>query len=365
MMMTIGAFAQQDRTITITSGGIERNFLLHLPSEMPAANLPVILAYHGMWSSPEELQYVSDFNALADEYGFIVLYPRSLMIGDNLQWNVYIDDQPGHGGVPEPHVAPDDVQFTRDMIAYLSDNFSIDRSRVFAAGFSNGGNMTYALSMLASDAIAAIAPVAGNLWTTEDGEYLNQRILSGSVRPMPVLHIHGTADDIVPYPDPDNRPGDYGEWPLWRAAHSCEALTYSQVIPIMDGVDKRVFCSAPVEVSLVRIEGMGHDWTNGTYQTSREIVKFFGLDKSTVASTGGTVARRFSVAPNPASTTLRIELPEAATVQLVSTLGEIDYSAEHAAGMVTLPCADLPNGIYNVRIVTRREVMTERVVVVR
>jgi poly(3-hydroxybutyrate) depolymerase len=364
LLMTISGIAQQDRTVTITSGGIQRSFILHLPSASPAGNLPLLLGYHGRGSSAEEMQYTSEFDALADQYNFITVYPQSLQIGGDIQWNVYVDDQPGHAGVPDPPAAPDDIRFTRDIIDYLASNFSIDRGRVYASGFSNGGFMCYALSMLASDAIRAIAPVAGNLWG--DDKYVSQLVTSGTVKPIPVMHVHGTADDAVPYPDPDNTPKEYEEYPLFISSRDCNALTYSQVIPIMNGVDKLVFCPGPVEVSLVRIQGMGHAWTNGVYPTSREIVKFFGLDNGSVADVRQAREPQFSIAPNPASTSLRIELVERGMVQMVNSLGSIAYSAEHPAGPVTLPCNDLPAGIYSVRILPAKggKVMTERVAVV-
>jgi poly(3-hydroxybutyrate) depolymerase len=339
--------AQQDQTVTITSGGRQRAFDIHLPSNAPAANLPLLLCYHGSGQTSAGIQISTGFNPLAEPNNFIVVYPQSLTIGGDLQWNVYVDDKPGHGGIAGADDAPDDVMFTRDVINYMATNYAVDRGRVYATGLSNGAFMCYALAMLAPNDIAAIAPVAGNLWA--DNAYLAQLEAAGTVRPIPVMHIHGTSDNVVDYPDPDDTPKPYEEYPLFVAARGCSATTYSSVVPIMNGVDKLVFCPPPVEVSLIRIKDMTHAWTNGVYPTSTEIVKFFGLAAPTsgVAELG---SRGVSVEPNPANTFVRVDLPAEATVQLFSLLGEGVYAGAHGTGPLTIPCGDLPAGLYLLRI---------------
>ena len=162
LLICSAAFGQQDNTVTIQSGGIQRSFTIHLPSSNPAANLPVLICYHGSGGSSAAMAATSGFNALADQNNFIAVYPQAMQIGGDIQWNAYVDDQPGDAGVSDPN-APDDILFTRDMIAKLSADYSIDLKRVYASGLSNGAFMCYALSMLAYNDIAAIAPVAGSL----------------------------------------------------------------------------------------------------------------------------------------------------------------------------------------------------------
>jgi poly(3-hydroxybutyrate) depolymerase len=120
LLLTTLAFAQQDKTVTIVSGGIQRTFDVHLPSMNPAQNLPVLICYHGSGGTSAGMAATSGFNALADQNNFIAVYPQSLLINNSvLEWNVYVDDKPGHAGAGDPN-APDDILFTRDMIAKLS-----------------------------------------------------------------------------------------------------------------------------------------------------------------------------------------------------------------------------------------------------
>jgi dienelactone hydrolase len=297
--------------------------------------------------------WLTEFNVNADADNFIVVYPEALVYRDLRQWNNFVDAVPGHAGLEEPD-APSDVDFTRDIIDYMSANYAIDTRRVYATGFSSGGMMCYALAMLLSDRIAAIAPVAGTIWG--DTAFVMQRVASGSVRPIPVMHVHGTADNDVPYPDPDNRPDPYQEWPLYVVAAASGATTYSDVTPLMPGVDRLTFSTSPVDVSLVRIIGMAHDWdnlwNNGTYQTSNEIVKFFGLERGVSGVERPAEARTGTIAPRLVDGSLRLELSERATVQIISPLGSIVYSAEHAAGSAIVPCGDLPAGLYLARVLS-------------
>jgi poly(3-hydroxybutyrate) depolymerase len=341
------ASAQQDQTLTINSGGLQRRVDVHLPSASPAKNLPVVLCYHGTGGTSTGISQGTGFNAFADQDGFIAVYPQAVTIGFDVQWNVFVDDQPGHAGVGDP-AAPDDVQFTRDIIAELSSRWSVDTKRVFATGHSNGGFMCYALSMLASDAIAAIAPVSANLWA--DDKYLAQLLSGGTVNAMPLMHVHGTADGVVEYPDKDNVPNPYEEYPLFVFGAACSATTYSKVVPLMTNVDKLVFCEAPMEVSLIRITGMGHSWSNGVYPTTAEIVKFFGLRKTTGVPNVSENPIRFTLSPLPAQSTVSIDFPEAATVAVYSTLGTLVYSGQHAAGIETLGVSGLLPGVYFVRL---------------
>ena len=226
-------------------------------------------------------------------------------------------------------------------------DWNVDDKRVFATGHSNGGFMCYALSMLASDAIAGIAPVGANMWA--DNAFLSRLVTSGTVPVLPVMHVHGTADGVVEYPDKDNTPKDYEEFPLFISGRDCSALTYSSVVPIMQNVDKLVFCTAPVEVSLIRITGMGHTWSNGVYPTSEEIVKFFKLNMTTQVDASPAAPLRIGIFPVPATTSVRLQLDRPSRIRIYSLLGTEMYSVELGAGSSVVPTTGLPAGVYHVR----------------
>ncbi len=362
LLAGIPLLAQQDRTITLTSDGVTRSVLIHLPSSTPAAGLPVLLCYHGSGGTSASMKSLTGFNALSDGNDFIVAYPQGMTLKGTTQWNCLVDGKPGHAGIGADD-APNDVTFTRDMIRMMADSFAIDTARVFAAGFSNGAYMCYALSMLASEVIHGIAPVAGDMWT--DDAYLDTILTTGSARPMPVMHVHGTADATVKYPDANNTPEEWGEYPLFVAARGCGAHTYSQTIPLADGVDKLVFCPPPVEVCLIRITGMGHSWGNSAFKTSREIVSFFGLGKTSgIGEVREETHRSFITSPAPAASAIELRLPSRGRVELYSMVGSRVYAAEHEEGAMTIPCSELPRGVYLARFTGGDgHAITERVIV--
>ena len=117
-----------------------------------------------------------------------------------------------HGGLPQRHGTagifltwnsggfrarmaegrPDDVTFVAKLLDDLATVVNVDPKRVYATGMSNGGMMCYRLAAELSDRIAAIAPVSG---TMAIDDYKPKR-------PVPVMHFHGTADNIVPFNGP-------------------------------------------------------------------------------------------------------------------------------------------------------------------
>jgi polyhydroxybutyrate depolymerase len=128
---------------------------------------------------------MTGFNPLADEHYFLAVYPDGTgRLEDKvLTWN---------GGACCGYAQAnniDDVAFVRVLLQDLRQFTSMDEARLYATGISNGGIMSYRLACEAADLFAAVAPVSGTL---------NYAACSPS-EPVPVLHIHGTADEHLPY----------------------------------------------------------------------------------------------------------------------------------------------------------------------
>ena len=120
----------------------------------------------------------SQWNKVADEHGFIVVYPL------------------GTGVVPIWLLRPEadlsaNVRFISELIDTLEAAYNIDKTMIYANGFSNGGAMVFALSCRLSHRIAAVGTVAA----AQD-----QRPSSwcADSTPVPFINFHGTAD-FVPY----------------------------------------------------------------------------------------------------------------------------------------------------------------------
>ena len=110
------------------------------------------------------------------------------------------DIRGGGGGQQRPNQQPeeqehretqtDDVGFLGQMLDQLGTKFSVDSSRVYALGLSEGGFMSMRLGCAMGDRLAAIGTV---------GATMPKTMTCLPPRPVPVMMINGTSDPVVPY----------------------------------------------------------------------------------------------------------------------------------------------------------------------
>jgi polyhydroxybutyrate depolymerase len=214
---------------------------------------------------------LTGMNNIADEEGFIVVYPDGL----GKSWNGGLCCDPAAGN------QVDDVGFFRALLAHVSSLADVDANRVYAAGMSNGGFMSQRLACEASDIIAAIAPNAG-LVANNNGELFE----CSPPRPVPVFHVHGTGDFIVPYDgSPTPIPGlTFDSVPVtiegWQKRNGIENMPVTQsyygINPGLRGGSTTCLTSGDNarQVTLCTHTG-GHNWGNDYgMDVSREIWKF-------------------------------------------------------------------------------------------
>jgi polyhydroxybutyrate depolymerase len=241
--------AKGDRTVSLTSSGQARAFELHVPSSYdPTRGAPVVLLFHGYTMTAAEIATASHFSASADTRGMIVAYPTGLGTGFNAGECC--------GSAQTGNV--DDVGFTRDVLANLADAYCVDPKRTFATGFSNGAFLAYRLACELSGSIAAIAPVAGGI--QQDPATCKPK------RPVPLLHVHGTLDALVPYLGG----GVTLERPIsasidaFRAINACAAgdgaVNYTRGAATCT---RWSGCAVAADVELCTIASGGHQWPGG------------------------------------------------------------------------------------------------------
>jgi polyhydroxybutyrate depolymerase len=244
-------FRLLDRTNgSMLSAGEKRTYLIHVPKGYDASRpTPLVITIHGFVQWPAHQMHISRWNELADEYGFIVVYPSGTRFPK--RWRT--------GAMPGREQDPSaDIQFISDLIDRLKADYNIDTTRIFANGLSNGGGMSFLLSCHLADRIAAIGIVAGLLPTT-----------LGACRPsrqVPVMMFHGTADPIVPYAGGRfRRAGTFPSIPEWAAAlarrNGCSDPP--REIPAKGEVSGIAYKGCPAEVVLYTIQGGGHTWPGG------------------------------------------------------------------------------------------------------
>jgi len=139
----------------------------------------------------------SGFSTLADQQGFITVYPQGVKDDDGLPMWANVGPAADYG--------IDDLTFTNDMINKFQKELCVDPSRIYATGFSNGGGMSHYLACRLAGRIAAVVPIAGNYFVLPDGGCQPSRAVA-------LLEIHGTADNVIAY---NGRPDkDFPGWPL-------------------------------------------------------------------------------------------------------------------------------------------------------
>ena len=211
-------------------GGVERSYKIYRPKNLPKDS-PMLLLLHGQGSS-NRWTYTTGFNALAEQYNFLMVYPQSHKKEARLDGS--LAKQPGMpkhlvpmfekiakcekdevftysamnftcqaNGVGVTHVVmwnhthedslfdnQSDTAFLTSLAKTLQQKFSIDPEKIFVSGFSNGGFMSYSLICEEKTLFKAAAVVAG---------LIDKTVLQNCTkRPTPVIHFHGEEDSMVP-----------------------------------------------------------------------------------------------------------------------------------------------------------------------
>lgn len=300
--VTVGWIAVLDRSSgSIMSSGERREYLLHVPASYDGTDpAPLVISLHAGATWPAHQRNLSRWSRLADEEGFLVVYPAgsdlpglpgASALGAKL-WHTF---QPGAG-------LERDVAFIADLIDTLSARYHIDPARIYANGMSNGGGMAFVLSCALPDRIAAVGLVAATQSLPADW--------CGEDRPMPMIAFHGSADPIARY---DGGPlGDplnpvkptlpaVEDWVAsWARRNRCgeplpETLLAADVARL-----EYPHCADDARVVLYTIEGGGHSWPGGKpppewrvgptsngIDATREMWEFFVQHRGGAGATAG------------------------------------------------------------------------------
>ena len=145
-----------------------RNYIVYVPNDLGNGR-PLLISCHGMNQDAEYQKGMLSIESVADTAKFVTVFPN----GIDKRWDIRGDR---------------DLKFMEVLIDEMVKKYNIDRNRVYISGFSMGGMFTYHAMNKMADKFAAYAPISGYpMW---GGEYT-------SSRPVPIIHTHGTTDDVV------------------------------------------------------------------------------------------------------------------------------------------------------------------------
>jgi polyhydroxybutyrate depolymerase len=254
-----------DFTGEMAHGGLTRTYFVHVPADYdPSHPMPLVIALHGGRGNGGQAARYSGLSHQADESGFLVAYPD----GFGGHWN----DGRTFDESSSKREEIDDSGFLIGLIDHLAESYTVDRSRVYITGASNGAFMANRLACEHADRVAAIAPVIGSM-AAELAEKCHPS------RPMPVLMINGTEDRLVPFEGSEvkfgfQRLGHMLPVPelvkFWVRHNQCSPQPETTRLPDIDpGDDTRVVveryanCREGAAVTLYAVEGGGHTWPQG------------------------------------------------------------------------------------------------------
>lgn len=249
----------------ITVGGTSRSYLVYAPKNL-GENRPLFIFCHG---SGQDANYMLNtqfrdtqnperkisIEAVCDTAKFVMVFPN----GINNQWDIGGDR---------------DINFVKALIDKMVTQYKIDRNRVYLGGFSMGGMFTYHAMNKIPDLIAAFVPVSGYP--------MGGATANADVRPLPILHIHGTGDDVCVFS------GAQPALNVWIKHNGCP--TTAKVVNNYNGFSgAKMHTWAPgndgVEVKLLELKDKGH-WVCKEPQvyTGKEMWNFckkYSLNKTT------------------------------------------------------------------------------------
>ena len=304
ILMSFKGFTQS--LVSYDHNGVQRSYNYYVPSTWNITQqVPLLFVLHGLTQTGSGVMDITGFNDIAEENNFIVCYPNGLNESWNANMNITFS-------------SADDKGFLEALTEYFQANFNTDPSRQYLCGFSTGGFMSHKMVCESSECYAAIATVSGNMSDTVYSNCLPQGSPS-------VLHIHGTADAVVPYNGGPSTGVSVDEvMTFWQNHLACSTNPVISPMPNTNLFD----LSSPErwvwqncgqdELELIRVDGGGHQWPgittfvggvgtiNMDFYSPDEIWDFLSDKTCQELSTNKLLKKQIRISPNPASEFLAI-----------------------------------------------------------
>jgi polyhydroxybutyrate depolymerase len=271
-LLTVTSSAAGELTSqTLRSSGIDRDFLLYQPANMPAGAVPLVVVLHG--GSQDAAVTASDrlptfaWRTIADREKLILVFPN----GISGQWNDCRSDTTGRS-------TANDTAFISELIDRVSTQKAIDLSRVYVTGASNGGMMAFRIGFDLSERIAGVGANIANLPV----DPLRECPLAPA-KAMTIVMMNGTADPLMPYwggavamsTTSGTVRGTAESRDFWVSTNGCETVPVVDNLLNIDPADGSTItretysgCRGSHRVVFFRIDGGGHTTPSLRYLTS-------------------------------------------------------------------------------------------------
>ena len=343
---------------TIYYDGNNREYELYIPENYNDSNaVPLLFNFHGGNGTISDQIYLSDMRSLADENNFIIVYPQAIADPtDDGSLNWIFKGDSDH----------DDVYFIESIIDELSSQYSIDLTRVYACGYSLGGEFVYELLCRLNNKIAAGVVVARTM-----GQYQYENC--NPEHPTAIMTILGTEDyesnyDGVVYNGVTYYISADDTHQYWTDYNNADINPSETELPnnnSSDGstVTKRIWGNGEACVSVVelRINGGGHDWPGSTgnmdINSNNEIWDFVsqysldGLIEECSLSVNIYNKSEFKIYPNPVENYIQIINQSENRNFIISDLkAGVIFKSTIINGENIFDISELSPAIYNLKI---------------
>lgn len=253
-----------ETTRQITVDNIARTFIVYVPKSYSSAKKsPVIFLLHGGGGTAKSMLNISnggDFKSISERENVLLVAPN----GIDKSWNDGRQTKSNKQGI-------NDVKFIKQLVDFMEANYSVDASRLYATGISNGGFMTSRLGCEIGNKFAAIAAVAATMGTDTPYSVCHPGFV------LPVMYIHGTADPIVLFNGGQKTMGAASAFvsyqqviDKWVAINKCNphpVITQLPNIAIMDGttITKEEYSADKNDAEVISyvVNNGGHTWPGG------------------------------------------------------------------------------------------------------
>jgi len=339
---------------TIQYNGLTRAYSIYVPASYDGTtNFPLLFNFHGGNGVIANWRITADMRPIADTADFILVYPQARpdpSDGNSLNW------------LPKTAGTFNDVPFVSALIDSITSDYQIDQNRIYACGYSLGGEFSYELACKLNSKIAAIGAVARTMQA-------NPNSYCSPVHPTGILTILGTNDLTSPYNGLTFGGIEYyisaaATHSYWATHNNCDtSATMSTVSP---SVERYTWSTASgcSYVEELKVIGGGHDWPgsfgNMTIDASEEIWQFVSsYDINGLIGCAPTSLNEYSstqenyrVYPNPVNSelTIELEIAEEKEFRIYSTIGELVSSGRLNSNINTINLSSLPPNVYVLNI---------------
>ncbi|RZO20970.1 MAG: DUF5011 domain-containing protein [SAR92 clade bacterium] len=255
---------------SLSHDGLNRSYITYVPNTYDGTEkFPVLMNFHGFSGDAGYHLTETNMHYAAHSNKYLLVYPQGALLEGEPHWNPCLPSADNKSDI-------DDLGFVEALLDQVSSDYLVDRNKVYAVGYSNGGMMSYGLAMHKSGLITAFGSVSGTM--LDCGEQPNHL--------MPLIVMHGTNDFTIPYDGSSDTVSIETTIEYWNSFNNTNT---TPVVTSASDVGEKG-SSVEIEryqysdgdngsaVELYKIVGGGHDWFDLRFdgqRTGQILLNFF------------------------------------------------------------------------------------------